>query len=466
MKYGHVVVYGLEHQYSLDMDTLVRDLDAEMAGVAGHLNVQHAHAVGLIASALDHDEWAGHGIASPEHWVKLRLGVSHPRARTLVAVARHAAEFPTTIAEFGAGGLSLEQVEVVVTRAPAWADARMADFAGALTVAQLRRVIRDEFFDSTDAPTESPAGDAVTAEEPDAPAADAADPAPAAVPAITPDRFGYDWVGGRLVGSFDISADRATAIVAIFDRVREELFRSTGSPATGADTFSELVARAGTAPADALSLEWGNGSRLADTLGRLRTFLHLDLTDDGHRLLAQLSGGIALPDALKQYLTCDGCVTPVWQRDFVPVGYGRDVRIVPVRLRRLIERRDRGCRVPGCGSKHIEVHHIIHWLDGGVTETWNLVSLCPRHHRLHHQGLLTIRGNPDDRDGLEFHDSFGDPIRGPTFVKPDGQPPDPPKRYEPPSGEHMDLRWFSGWSYRHLRNTERLRQTWNKRHEN
>jgi hypothetical protein len=375
------------------------------------------------------------------------------------------------IAEFTAGGLSLEQVEVVVTRAPAWADARMADFAGALTVPQLRRVIRDEYFDSTDAPTpDEPTTDEPTDTEPTdeptdtEPTADAG--APVVVSGITPDRFGYDWVGGRLVGSFDIAADRATAIVAIFDRIRDELFRSTGTPASGADTFTELVARAGAAPADLVSLDWGNGSRLADTLGRLRTFVHLDLSGDDQRLRAQLSNGAALPEALTHYLTCDGCVTPVWERDLVPVGYGRDVRIVPVKMRRQIERRDHGCRVPGCGSKHIEVHHIIHWSNGGVTETWNLVSLCPRHHRLHHQALLTIRGNPDQRDGLEFFDSFGEPIRGPTYTKPDRPPPPPAKPYEPPSGEHMDLRWFSGWSYRAIQHTERLRQAWNKHHDN
>ncbi|HWL45893.1 MAG TPA: HNH endonuclease signature motif containing protein, partial [Ilumatobacter sp.] len=168
---------------------------------------------------------------------------------------------------------------------------------------------------------------------------------------------------------------------------------------------------------------------------------------DGQRLLAQLSNGVALPDALRHYLTCDGCVTPVWERDFVAIGYGREVRIVPAKLRRIIERRDRGCRVPGCGAKHFEAHHIIHWEHGGVTETWNLVSLCPQHHRLLHLGQLIIRGNPDDRDGLEFFDATGRQIRGPDFTKPD-QPPSPPgKPYEPPSGEHMNLRWFSGWTH-------------------
>jgi hypothetical protein len=460
MNYRHVIVYDLGHQYSFHMDTLVRDLDAEMAEVAGHLNVQHAHAVTLIADALATNDWTGHGIASPEHWVKLRLGVSHPRARTLVNVARHYSEFPAVIAEFTAGGLSLEQVEVVVTRAPAWADTRMADFASALTVPQLRRVIRDEYFDSTDAPTNTPTDTA------EATAPGTGEPAPVVLPGVTPDRFSYDWVGGRLVGSFDLAADRGSAIVAILDRIRDELFHTTGTPATGAETFTELVARAGNAPADLVTAGWGNGSRLTDTLGRLRTFLHLDLTGDGQRLLAHLSNGTALPAALTHYLTCDGSVTPVWERDHTPVGYGREVRIVPVKMRRLIERRDHGCRVPGCGARHIEVHHLIHWADGGVTDTWNLVSLCPRHHRLHHQGLLTIRGNPDARDGLEFHDSFGDPIRGPTYTKPDQPPPQPAKQYEPPSGGHMDLRWFSGWSYRHLQNTEHLRQTWNNPHHN
>lgn len=441
------------------MDMLVRDLDAEAALIAGHLNVQHAHAVALIAELLDTGEWQGHGIASPEHWVKLRFGVSHPRARALVAVARRFGEFPETMAEFAAGGLSLEQVEVVAGRAPAWADARMAGFASALTVSQLRRVIREEFFDgpdipgATDAATDDPragADDTPGTDEPAAPGATAA-------PGQPSDYFSFDWVDGRLVGSFDIAGDRGTAIEAVFRQVRDELFRSTGNPATNAETFAEVVARAGAAPSDLLSLDWGNGSRLADTLGRHRTFLHLDLTDDGRRLVARLSNGVALPEAMRHYLTCDGHITPVWMRDNVPVGYGRTQRSVPVKMRRHVERRGRGCRVPGCGCTTIEIHHIVHWSDGGVTETWNLISLCPRHHRLHHLGQLHIRGNPDEPDGLEFIDATGREIRGPNFVKPDAPPPPPAKQYEPPSGEHMDLRWFGGWSYQAMLNAHRLR---------
>ena len=86
----------------------------------------------------------------------------------------------------------------------------------------------------------------------------------------------------------------------------------------------------------------------------------------------------------------------------MPFSIGRTQHIVPDRTRRIIQRRDRGCRVPGCDSRFVEIHHIVHWNQGGPTDTWNLVSLCPRHHTLHHQGLAfdeeMIHGE-HERDG-------------------------------------------------------------------
>ena len=73
--------------------------------------------------------------------------------------------------------------------------------------------------------------------------------------------------------------------------------------------------------------------------------------------------------------------------------------------------RDQGCAVPGCTQTHIlEVHHIIHWEDGGPTDTWNLICLCPHHHRLHHRGELGITGNADDGT-VVFTDRNGTPLQ-------------------------------------------------------
>ena len=87
---------------------------------------------------------------------------------------------------------------------------------------------------------------------------------------------------------------------------------------------------------------------------------------------------------------------------------GRATRTVNRRLRRALEHRDRCCVVPGCGAtRGLHAHHIVHWEDGGPTELFNLVLVCPYHHRLHHRGGITITG-PAHR--LVVTDSEGEPL--------------------------------------------------------
>jgi hypothetical protein len=120
---------------------------------------------------------------------------------------------------------------------------------------------------------------------------------------------------------------------------------------------------------------------------------------------------------------------------------------VPDRTRRIIERRDRGCRVPGCTTDHyVQIHHIVHWEDGGTTDTPNLISVCPRHHRMHHHGQLGITGNADHPDGVTFTDNRGAPI-------PPSHPPNPPteparceRPYSAPPAGRMNYDWVGlGW---------------------
>ena len=57
-----------------------------------------------------------------------------------------------------------------------------------------------------------------------------------------------------------------------------------------------------------------------------------------------------------------------------------------------MEYRDRyRCRFPGCGARHwLQIHHVIHWADGGPTNLDNLILLCGFHHRFLHQHHWTI----------------------------------------------------------------------------
>jgi len=84
-----------------------------------------------------------------------------------------------------------------------------------------------------------------------------------------------------------------------------------------------------------------------------------------------------------------------------PLDVGRAERLATAPMRKALLIRDRGCAAPGCNCPpgRLEAHHIIHWIDGGVTAVDNLVLLCRRHHRfVHEQGwriALNAEGSID-----------------------------------------------------------------------
>ena len=75
---------------------------------------------------------------------------------------------------------------------------------------------------------------------------------------------------------------------------------------------------------------------------------------------------------------------------------------IPPRTKRMVMARDQWrCQVPCCRAAcFLDVHHIVHRADGGTNDEWNLLVLCSGHHRLHHDGLLEIKGRAPD--GLTF----------------------------------------------------------------
>jgi hypothetical protein len=91
-------------------------------------------------------------------------------------------------------------------------------------------------------------------------------------------------------------------------------------------------------------------------------------------------------------LSCDGVVLPIFTRGGEPVDVGRRTRIIPAALRALIVARDRHCRWPGCPLpvRWTEIHHLVHWRDGGPTDRTNLALLCALHHKAAHGGGFTV----------------------------------------------------------------------------
>jgi hypothetical protein len=103
------------------------------------------------------------------------------------------------------------------------------------------------------------------------------------------------------------------------------------------------------------------------------------------------SGGMLCAETTRR-ITCDSSVVQWLDKngnghDGQPLSVGRKSRTIPPAIRRALQRRDGGCRFPGCtATRFVDAHHIHHWADGGETSMNNLVLLCSRHHHLVHEG--------------------------------------------------------------------------------
>jgi len=171
---------------------------------------------------------------------------------------------------------------------------------------------------------------------------------------------------------------------------------------------------------------------------RFRIDIHLDTGG------AWFHQGPALPSHVLYKICCDGVVRPVWETEGTPVNVGRTTRVIPAQTRMVVQNRDRTCAHPACATTaNLEIHHIDHWLDGGPSETSNLVSLCPSHHDKHHHHKFGVTGNADIAGGLQFRDERGRIIAASAQPNPPNTPPPPPpKPYTHPTGETMHTKWL------------------------
>ncbi len=136
-----------------------------------------------------------------------------------------------------------------------------------------------------------------------------------------------------------------------------------------------------------------------------------DLVDPAPGLGAGTTAlGSAISAARVRMLACDGNVTRiVIGPDSVPMDLGRTHRVVPPHLRRAVELRDQTCIFTGCQAPAwwCDVHHVLHWADGGETCLENSALLCERHHTKVHHGFR-IERDPHGRwhtyrpDGTEI----------------------------------------------------------------
>jgi hypothetical protein len=384
----------------------------ELAELAGQSNAIDGRIVEIVAE-IDRDGLCGMtGARSVAGLVAWKLGLSSANAKTIATVAHRLQEFPRCAQGMAEGRLSLDQVGVIAAKASDGSDEHYAQLASVATVNQLRTAVKLE-------PRPEP--------EPDCDP----EPEPEPQPSITKTSDDGEVTCYRITlprldaAKFDAAlASHRDALFAEHTQDHGDDEQPPPLPTTGA-AFMRLVE----AGWDAEAARRPHGQHTT-------VVVHLDV----EQRAAALHLGPLLSDADRQYLTCDATCEVWFERHGQVIGAGRATRTINRRLRRALEHRHPTCAVPGCGAtRGLHAHHLRHWEDGGPTELFNLVLLCPYHHQLHHRGVITITGPADH---LVVTDSSGRPLNPGSLARPPTQPPpDVPPR-PGPTGERADWWWY------------------------
>ncbi|CAN3128445.1 DUF222 domain-containing protein [Mycobacterium sp. smrl_JER01] len=408
----------------------------ELAELAGQRNAIDGRIAQIAAEIDDAGLWAITSVRSMEGLIAWKLGTSFRNAETIVAVARRSEEFPRCVRDLREGRLSLDQVGVIAERAGAGSDEHYAELAAHATVAQLRTAVKQE-------PRPEP-GDSESGSGSDAECEPAAGPAPrASISKSSDEQYTY-W---RIALPHDEAATFEAALRSHHEALVGQWKRDHNIADLDVDDIEPACHGAGVGPAplpDTVAAFWAlvNAGWDAEAVRRphgqhTTVVMHVDVRDK----IAALHLGPALSAGERRYLSCDATCEVWFERHGQVIGSGRTTRTISRRLRRVLERRDRTCVVPGCGAtRGLHAHHIHHWEDGGLTELDNLVLLCPHHHRLHHRGVITITG-PADR--LRVTDSVGAELKAGSLARPPSKAPLAVPPYRGPSGERAQWKWYT-----------------------
>ena len=362
----------------------------EIAALAARIDAATYELLVLIRKFDEQEGW-NCGFLSCAHWLTWRIGLAPNAARERVRVARALAELPLMSDAMRRGELSYSKVRALTRIARPDTEESLVDLGRAGTAAHAERVVRewrridrtveasdDELRDASSHLTThidengmfvirgrlapeagevlmkalKAAGDKLYAEEPkDRPPAGKVRADALALVAESALKAGLD------PGS---SGDRYQVVVHVNE---EELKTPEGESTVDHGSGVSAETPEWHVPAETPRR---NGAWLGDS--------QVPVSAETARRIACDAGKVCMSHRSRQILSV-----------------GRRTRTVPPPIRRALEFRDRGCRFPGCTSKHCDAHHIVHWTDGGETKLSNLVLLCRRHHRLLHEGGFRVR---------------------------------------------------------------------------
>jgi hypothetical protein len=343
-----------------------------------------------LTQAVEHD-----GQKSTASWLRTHTRLSDAAARRLIDGGRALEALPAVEQAFAAGAISAEAVTAI---APVVTPDRLARAAEqGVDVAEIAAILAVLATEVNHRRLREAVGFYTRHLDPDG-----AEPDPTEGRSLTMSRL----LGGAFTGSFLLDAVGGEKVATALESIAAAS-RYAGDTRTGAQVRGDALVQL----CD-LALASGQLPILRTVKPHVGVLIGIeDLIDPATGADAATTGmGAAISAARARWIACDGSVSRILMGpDSVPVDMGRDQRVAPPALRRAVELRDQSCVFTGCEAPAwwCEVHHVLHWGDGGETCLENSALLCERHHGKVHHGFRIDR-DPDGRwhtyrpDGTEI----------------------------------------------------------------
>lgn len=351
----------------------LRDLEARITKLTGHLNAATYYWLTLVAEFDRREGWGGDGATrSCAHWLNWKCGIDLGAARERVRVAHALESLPRISAAMREGRLSYSKVRAITRVASAATEETFLQIAIHGTAHHVEKLVR-VFRRAKEAEELSREGQ-------------------------QQERRGVMWLydpDGSLVIKATLPAEAGT----VFIKAMEAAVKSS-PPAVTADENdvpgqpSPLAHRRADALARIAESYLKHGEQELSAPERQQIIVHVDVQTLKNSIAGrcELEDGPSISAETARRLACDASlVTVLENEEGEPLSVGRKSRAISPALRRALNARDRGCRFPGCpNTRYVDAHHIRHWAHGGETKPSNLVSLCRFHHRQVHEGRVAI----------------------------------------------------------------------------
>ncbi len=358
------------------------------------ISSQHADLLELLVRFDDQQGWKSSGASHCAAWMNAEIGISTQLSWEYLRVGRQLQSLPTLQALFRVGKLSWSKVRLITRVADSDTEKTLCHAALDASVSEVKRLC--EGYRWRDESNGEDIDDAENAR---------------AIQQWNSRSFTWREASN---GSTQIQLVLPPELAQAFLNSVEHCLGELGS---ADNSMSQRRADAAVLMAESSLQSAGQAIATAD---RYQVSVIVDETEltsknnpatPAKRPTINGAGPIARETAKR--LACDCSMIVTKTRNGEPVDIGRKSRIWPNAMARAIKERDQRCVWPGCDhSRHLHIHHMQHWADGGATSIDNGVCLCSHHHTLVHEGGYKVEAVAHDEDGvhkqffqqLNFHD--------------------------------------------------------------